>query len=157
MNKIWHVGIAAPDLDQTMSRLGDLFEVTWRPVVTRSRTIKDEGGSSFDVDCHVTFSVGGPFAVEVWQAIPGTPLATPESGWLHHLGYWVDDYPVEKRRLDSLGLVPFLIYEPTLLLSRDPGNICVEPCDLQRDQPYLRDLYPADSEFFGEPLLPAQA
>jgi hypothetical protein len=24
------------------------------------------------VECHVVFSLGGPFAVEVWQAIPGT-------------------------------------------------------------------------------------
>jgi hypothetical protein len=34
------------------------------------------------VDCHVRFSLGGPFAIEVWQAIPGTPLAVPESGYL---------------------------------------------------------------------------
>jgi catechol 2,3-dioxygenase-like lactoylglutathione lyase family enzyme len=156
MNKIWHVGFAAPDLDQAMSQLGELFELTWRPIVTRSMTIKDEGGHPFDVDCHVTFSLGGPFAVEVWQAIPDTPLATPQAGWLHHLGYWVEDYPAEGQRLDTLGFVPVLTSEPTLLLSRGPGNICVEPCDLGRDQPYLRDLYPVGSEFFGEPILPTR-
>jgi catechol 2,3-dioxygenase-like lactoylglutathione lyase family enzyme len=117
-------------------------------------TINDGSGHPFDVDCHVTFSLGGPFAVEVWQAIPGTPLATPQAGWLHHLGYWVDDYPAERRRLETLGFAPFLTSEPTLLLSRGPGNICVEPCDLGRDQPYLRDLYPVGSAFFGDPLLP---
>jgi hypothetical protein len=110
-------------------------ELTWRPIVTRSMTIKDEGGHPFEVDCHVTFSLSGPFAVEVWQAIPGTPLATPQAGWLHHLGYWVEDYPAEAQRLNTLGFVPFLTSEPTLLLSRGPGNICVEPCDLHRDQP----------------------
>ena len=157
MGSIWHIGIAVPDLEEGKAELGEVFGLQWRPARVRKLTLADAAGRPCEVECHVVFSLGGPFAVEVWQAIPGTPLATPESGWLHHLGYWVDDYPVEKRRLDSLGLVPFLIYEPTLLLSRDPGNICVEPCDLQRDQPYLRDLYPADSEFFGEPLLPAQA
>jgi hypothetical protein len=104
----------------------------------------------------VTFSLGGPFAVEVWQAIPDTPLATPQAGWLHHLGYWVEDYPAERQRLNTLGFVPVLTSEPTLLLSRGPGNIRVEPCDLRRDQPYLRDLYPTGSEFLGEPVLPGQ-
>jgi len=157
MSRIWHVGFAAPDLDQAMSQLGGLFELTWRPIVTRSVTIKDEGGHPFEVDCHVTFSLGGPFAVEVWQAIPGTPLATSPTGWLHHLGYWVEDYPAERQRLNTLGFVPVLTSEPTLLLSRGPGNIRVEPCDLRRDQPYLRDLYPPGSDFFGEPVFPAHA
>jgi hypothetical protein len=47
-----------------------------------------------------------------------------------------------------------LTCDPTLLISRGPGNILIEPCDLQRDQPYLRDLYPADSRLPGEPVLP---
>jgi hypothetical protein len=115
--------------------------------------LKDENGRPYDVDCHVTFSLGGPFAVEVWQAIPGTPLATPESGYLHHIGYWVGDYAAEKDRLSALGYPPFLTSDPTLLISRGPGNILVEPCDLQRDQPYLRDLYPAGAKFAGEPVL----
>jgi catechol 2,3-dioxygenase-like lactoylglutathione lyase family enzyme len=154
MNKIWHLGLAVPDLDQGMAEIGELFDLTWRPVVTRSMTMKDEHGRSHDVDCHVTFSLGGPFAVEIWQAIPGTPLATPEAGWFHHVGYWVDDHAAEKQRLNDLGFPPFLSSDPTLLISRGPGNLMVEPCDLQRDQPYLRDLYPAGSRFAGEPVLP---
>jgi hypothetical protein len=53
-----------------------------------------------------------------------------------------------------LGHLAFLSSDPTLLISRGPGNLLVEPCDLQRDQPYLRDLYPSDSPFAGEPVLP---
>jgi hypothetical protein len=155
MRKIFHIGLAVPDLDKGMAEIGDLFDLSWRPVITRSMTIKDGNNHPYDVDCHVTFSLGGPFAVEVWQAIPGTPLATPESGYFHHIGYWVDDYTAERERLGTLGYPPFLTSEPTLQLSRGPGNICVEPCDLQRDQPYLRDLYPAASEFAGEPVLPS--
>lgn len=89
-----------------------------------------------------------------WQAIPDTPLAMPVSGYVHHLGYWVDAYAAEKDRLRALGYPPFLTSDPTLLISRGPGNILIEPCDLQREQPYLRDLYPADSKFAGEPVLP---
>ena len=155
MNKIWHVGMAVPDLDRGLAEIGELFGVTWRPVVTRSMTIRGEIGRSHEVDVRVTFSVGSPFAVEVWQAIPDTPLAVPESGYLHHLGYWVDDYPGEKQRLDRLGYRAFLSSDPTLLISRGPGNLLIEPCDLQRDQPYLRDLYPPDSPFAGDPMLPS--
>jgi hypothetical protein len=154
MAKIWHIGLAVPDLDKGLAEIGELFDLTWRPVVTRSMTIKDGAGRPYEIDCLVTFSLGGPFAVEVWQSIPDTPLATPESGYFHHIGYWVDDYPAEKTRLSTLGYPPFLTSEPTLLLSRGPGNLCVEPCDLRRDQPYLRDLYPAESEFAGEPVFP---
>jgi catechol 2,3-dioxygenase-like lactoylglutathione lyase family enzyme len=154
MGKIWHVGLAVPDLERGMSEMGELFGLTWRSVVVRSMTIKDAEERAQNVDVHVTFSLGGPFAVELWQAIPGTPLATPEAGWFHHLGYWVDDHAAEKQRLSDLGHPPILSSEPTLLISRGPGNIPVEPCDLQRDQPYLRALYPTDSAYFGQPLLP---
>jgi hypothetical protein len=44
-----------------------------------------------------------PFAVEVWQAIPGTPLDMPQDGGVHHIGYWVDNLPAEANRLDVLG------------------------------------------------------
>ncbi|MFV8183428.1 VOC family protein [Streptomyces sp. AF1B] len=155
-NKIWHIGLAVPDLEKGMAEVAALFDLTWRPVVTRCMTIKDAQDRPYDVDCHVTFSLGGPFAVEVWQAIPGTPLATPEAGWLHHIGYWTADHAAERERLGALGHPPFLSSDPTLLIARGPGNLLVEPCDLQRDQPYLRDLYPPDSPFAGEPVLPGQ-
>lgn len=156
MSRLWHVGMAVPDLDRGKKEIGELFGLTWRPVVTRSMTITDADGREQAVDVQVTFSLGGPFAVELWQEIPGTPLATPEHGWFHHLGYWVPDHEAEKKRLGALGYPPLLSSEPALLLSRGPGNIVVEPCDLMRDQPYLRDLYPSDSPFFGEPHLEAR-
>jgi hypothetical protein len=154
MSNIWHIGLAVPDLDAGMDYVGDLFDLRWRPVVTRSLTIVDERGRRHDVDCDLTFSMDGPFAVELWQAIPGTPLATPESGWLHHIGYWVQDYRSEGPRLAELGFTPFLTSDSTLLLSRGPGNLRVEPCDLHRDRPYLRDLYPPNSDFASEPVFP---
>src|SRR5258708_22944390 len=114
MGKIWHIGMAVPDLEKGLKEIGELFDLTWRPIVTRSMTIKDGDGRSYDIDCRVTFSLGGPFAVEVWQAIPGTPLAMPESGYLHHIGYWVDDLAAESDRLDHLGYPPFLSSAPSL-------------------------------------------
>src|SRR5882757_747615 len=155
MSRIWHIGLAVPDLKQRIAEFGTLIELTWRPVVVRSLTMKDGHGRSHDVQCHVTFSLGDPFAVELWQAIPGTPLAMPQGGCFHHIGYWVDDHAAEKRRLAELGYGDFLRSDPGLLIAHGPGNVLVEPCDLQRDQPYLRDLYPPDSPFAGEPVLPS--
>src|SRR5258708_30028185 len=43
------------------------------------------------------------FAFEMWQAIPGTPLAAPQHSILHHIGYWVDDLAAERERLASNG------------------------------------------------------
>lgn len=143
MAKIWHIGIAVPDLPKAMAEVGALFDLTWRPVVVRSLTLTGGDGREYDVDVNVTFSRGGPFAVELWQSVPDTPLATPESGWFHHIGYWVDDFAKEGDRLGELGYAPVLTNGTNPLLNLGPGNIMVEPCDPHRDQPYLRDLYPA--------------
>lgn len=155
MAKIWHIGLAVPDLQKGMAEVGALFDLAWRPVVVRSLTLTGGDGREYDVDVNVTFSRSGPFAVELWQSIPDTPLATPESGWFHHIGYWVEDFAKEGDRLGELGYTPVLTNGTNPLLNLGPGNIMVEPCDLHRDQPYLRDLYPAGSPFAGEPEFPA--
>jgi hypothetical protein len=154
VSRIWHFGMAVPDLAAGMAEVGELFGLSWRPVVVRSLSLTGGDGRVYDVDVHVTFSLGGPFAVELWQSIPDTPLATPESGWFHHVGYWVDDFGQEAERLAGLGYPSVLANGSLPLLNRGPGGLVVEPCNLGRDQPYLRDLYPPDSPFAGEPELP---
>lgn len=151
MSKLWHIGLAVPDLERAMAEVGALFDLAWRPVLTHSLTVKDGEGRAFDIDLPVTFSVGGPFAIEVFHAVPGTPLATPASGWLHHVGYWVDDYPAERERLARLGYPTVASSGPNQHVARGPGNLQVEPCSLHFDMPHLRDLYPPDSPFFGDP------
>ena len=101
MGSIWHIGIAVPDLEEGKEELGDVFGLRWRPARVRKLTLADLAGQSYEVECHVVFSLGGPFAVEVWQAIPGTPLEMPRTGGGHHIGYWVDDLAAEAKRLDS--------------------------------------------------------
>ena len=153
MARIWHIGMAVPDLDAGLAEIGELFGLDWRPVVTRSMTIKDAVGQAYDIDCQVTFSRGGPFAVEVWQAIPGTPLDVPEAGGVHHIGYWVDDPAAEAKRLGALGYPGYATAGTTPLLNRGPAGTLIELCDLHSDRPSLRDLYPPGCEFAGEPLL----
>jgi hypothetical protein len=146
----WHIGLAVPDLDEGMRSVGAAFDISFRPVHERTTTIVDESGKSHDVVCRFTFSSTAPFSIEMWQAIPGSPLAAPETGWLHHVGYWVADLGKESERLEAAGFGCFMS-GPSLAIHRGPGGLMLEPCDLQRDRPFLRDLFPADSPFHGEP------
>ncbi|MGW4660663.1 hypothetical protein ACWEP2_41200, partial [Streptomyces sp. NPDC004279] len=61
MHRIWHVGLAVPDLTAATAELGELFDLTWRPPVARSLTIDVPGGV-----CR-----GGPLGVGVWVGLPG--------------------------------------------------------------------------------------
>jgi catechol 2,3-dioxygenase-like lactoylglutathione lyase family enzyme len=152
MHSIWHIGIAVPDLQKGQQELGEIFGLAWRPARVRELTLADAAGRQFDVECHVAFSLGGPFAVEVWQAIPGTPLDMPQAGGVHHIGYWVDDLATEAKRLDALGYPSYATAGVTPLLNRGPAGTLIELCDLHSDRPSLRDLFPPESEFAGQPL-----
>jgi catechol 2,3-dioxygenase-like lactoylglutathione lyase family enzyme len=153
MGSIWHIGIAVPDLAQGQEELGEVFGLRWRPASVRKLTLNDADGRTYEVECHVAFSLGGPFAVEVWQAIPGTPLDIPEAGGVHHIGYWVDDLAAETKRLGVLGYPSYATAGTTPLLNRGPAGTLIELCDLHSDRPSLRDLFPPGSEFAGEPDL----
>ena len=151
MSKIYHIGLAVPDLQHGMQQLGALFDLTWRPIVSFSAPMTGGDGRQLDITINFTFSRGGPFSLEVWQSIPDTPLATPESGWFHHIGYWVDDVAKERDRLNELGHPSVLNWGENLLVHRGPGHLMVEPVNSRQDWPYLRDLFPAGSPFAGEP------
>lgn len=150
MGSVWHIGLAVPDLTQGMEQLGTAFGVRWRPVHRREVSLEDELGIVHDVVCTFTFSVGNPFAFEIWEAIPGTPLATPEHSILHHIGYWVDDLPAESQRLESHAW-PCFVSGPSIAIHRGPGGLMLEPCDVRRDRPFLRDLFPPGSPHHGDP------
>ena len=153
MGSIWHIGIAVPDLEEGKEELGEVFGLRWRPARVRKLTLTDAAGRSYEVECHVVFSLGGPFAVEVWQAIPGTPLDMPRTGGVHHIGYWVDDLPAEAKRLDTLGYPRYASAGTMPLLNRGPAGTLIELCGLHSDRPSLRDLFPPGSDFVGEPPL----
>jgi catechol 2,3-dioxygenase-like lactoylglutathione lyase family enzyme len=151
MGSIWHIGIAVPGLAQGQEELGEVFGLRWRPARVRKLTLNDADGRTYEVECHVAFSLGGPFAVEVWQAIPGTPLDIPQAGGVHHIGYWVDDLAAETERLGVLGYPSYATAGTTPLLNRGPAGTLIELCDLHSDRPSLRDLFPPGSQFAGEP------
>ncbi|BCP15562.1 VOC family protein [Mycobacterium paraintracellulare] len=150
MNMPFHIGIAVPDLARGLEEFSDLFGVTWRPVQEVPLSLTDEHGHRHDVTMQVTFSLTSPFALELWEAIPGTPLAAPEGTFVHHLGYWTDNFESERQRLTDLGY-PAILTSPIGVIHRGPGGLGVEPEDVHREFPSLRDLYPLSSPFSGQP------
>jgi len=150
MGSIWHIAFAVPDLEQGMKEFGAAFGLDWRPVHRADAVLTDERGRDHEVTCTFTFSVGSPFAIEMWQAVPGTPLAAPGDTVLHHVGYWVEDLAAEAARLERRGW-PCFMTGHSVAVHRGPGGIMLEPCDVMRDRPFLRDLFPAGSRHHGAP------
>src|SRR4029077_1728017 len=98
----------------------------WRPARVRKLTLLDADGRLFAVECHVVFSLGGPFALEVWDAIPGPPLDVPAAGGVHHIGYWVDDLAAEAKRLDALGYPTHPPHRPTPRVNRGASGTLIQ-------------------------------
>lgn len=151
--RIWHIGVAVDDLERGKQEFADVFGLSWRPTRVRVLTLTDVRGADYEVECHVTFSQGGQFAVELWEAIPATPLAAPPGGGVHHIGYWVEDMAQENARLSALGFDPYATVGHRPLLNAGPSGTVVELCDLHSDRPQLRDLFPAGSNYAGPPVL----
>jgi catechol 2,3-dioxygenase-like lactoylglutathione lyase family enzyme len=145
--------VAVDDLETGKKEFTGVFGLSCRPTRVRVPTLADALGVDHDVECHVAFSQGGPFAVELWEAIPGTPLAAPPGGGVHHIGYWVDDMAKENARLSAPGFGPCATVGHRPLLNAGPSGTVVELCDLHSDRPQLRDLFPAGSQYAGPPVL----
>jgi hypothetical protein len=150
MPSLWHIAFAVPNLEQGMDEFGRAFDLEWRPVHHAVARVTDERGVEHEATCHFTFSVGGPPAIEMWEAVPGTPLDAPGDTVLHHIGYWVDDLAAEGRRLEDQGW-PCFMSAHSVAIHRGPGGILLEPCDVLRDRPFLRDLFPPGTPHHGEP------
>jgi hypothetical protein len=149
---LFHIGLAVPDLEKGMAEFGALFDLEWRPVRVAKVTLVDSTGRRSEAEVHVTFSIPGPFAIELWEAIPDTPLAMPEAGPLHHMGYWVDDLAAESERLEALGYPKVVSAGAIPLFHQGPRGMLIEPEDVRVDIPSLRDLYPPGSAHAGEPV-----
>lgn len=110
--------------------------------------MRDEHSIIHDVLCRVAFSHEGQPAIELFQAVPGTPLAAPADNAFHHVGCWVDDVDAEAGRFESLGWPCFASSDLTMHavvidIRRGPGGVLTELCDVHHDRPSLRDLLPS--------------
>jgi hypothetical protein len=78
-------------------------------------------------------------------------MASPFGLWKTDQVSVVATRGTEDKRLDQLGNPTFLSSGTTMLVKRGPRGPLPEPSDFHREQPYLRDLFPPDSKYIGEP------
>ena len=154
--KIWHIAFAVPNLEQAMVDFSAAFELTWRPIREVRLTLADEAGDRHEVLCRVTFSHQRGPAIELFEAVPGTPLAVRNGSSFHHLGGWVDDFEAEGERFERLGWPCFTsadlsMHSVAIDIRRGPHGLLAELCDVNEDRPSMRDLFPATSPHYRPP------
>jgi catechol 2,3-dioxygenase-like lactoylglutathione lyase family enzyme len=155
MARIFHIAFAVPDLEFAMLEIGAAMKVTWRTVYDFAGQLSDERGVEHDVRTRLTFSSLGPTVIELFEEVPGTPLASLDGGPFHHLGVWTDDFWLDSARLTDAGWPcrgksPERTKPVRAGFFRGPSDITVELCSTRVDRPHLRDLYPGDSPFHGQ-------
>jgi hypothetical protein len=154
MANYWHVAFAVPDLDAAMAEFGAALDLTWRPVRVVPMTMHDSTGALVEMDVKVTFTQVGNPAIEMFEAIPDSPLAAQGGSVFHHMGYWCDSLEAETARLESVGW-PSHGASPDdgshfpVRLFKGPLGVILEPCDVHDFRPSLRDLYPPGSPHAG--------
>ncbi len=102
--RLFHVGVRVPDLDQAMAELGETLSVTWATAQHyRAMTVWTPAGGTQTFDLQFTYSSEGPQHLELLQGEVGSPWDGSGEPGVHHLGVWVDDVVIETERCRSLG------------------------------------------------------
>jgi hypothetical protein len=101
-NPFFHVGFIVADLDAAMEEFKAALGVEWRaPIDARVPFLGPDGVVESNV--YSVYSAGGPPAIELVQAVPGTPLAGNGGVSFHHLGFWTDRLASSAQELDAHG------------------------------------------------------
>jgi hypothetical protein len=150
MYRYHHIALAVPQLEAGMAEIGEAMGLAWRPIQQTDTTVRDSAGTVHPAPVRVTYSKGSAPAVEVFEAISGTPLDAPVGSPFHHVGVWVDDLAAESARLEAAGWSYFAgTGVGRQSLYRGPTGLVLELCDVTCDRPWLCDLFPASSPHFG--------
>ena len=151
MLSFYHVGLAVPDLDESMGLLNELFGLRWREIREELLEVLDEHDQVQRFTTRRTYSVGGPPAIEVIQQLPGTPFAAAHSTAVHHLGFWTDELAAQSVRLSEMGWQRVGTSaggngQPArFALHRSPVGTLIELIDSNFDRPWVCDLFPKNS------------
>ena len=92
-----HVGIVVPDLEAAMADLAAQLRFDFAIVFDDDLEVREPPDADRAIHLRIAYSPQRP-ALELIQAVPGTPWAPARVG-LHHLAYFVDDLPAESGRL----------------------------------------------------------
>ena len=102
-SRLFHVGVRVPDLERSMTELGQALGVGWAAVMEREQSLWTPIEGSTAVPLRFTYSCEGPQHIELLQGPPGSPWYGDDLPGLHHVGIWSDDVPAEVERLVGAG------------------------------------------------------
>ncbi len=144
----WHVAFAVADVEAAMADLGPALRLDWRPVKRWTGTMRDAGGRTHAIRTRITYSATSPLAIELFEDVPGSPLARRGGNPFHHIGFWTDDPAAERRRLADAGWpcagsAAEADGPVRSLFSGSDLGVWIEACNVAVDRRGLRDLYPA--------------
>ena len=77
MHRYHHIALAVPRLEVGMDEVGAALGLSWRPIQQFDTTVRDQDEAVHPASVRVTYSSGGPPAIELLECIPGTPLHAP--------------------------------------------------------------------------------
>lgn len=144
--RVFHVGFVVPRIEEAMDQFGEALGLRWRPVF---EGMFQSGDRRFPV--RSVYTIEGPPAVELLEAVPGTVLDSQRGGVeFHHLGWWVDDLAGEAAHLEAQGwpieggMVGRDGAPRRVAMHRSPWEFCIELLDLGLDWELIKDLYPPD-------------
>src|SRR5579863_4441636 len=99
---MYHTGIIVDDLEKAMTSYSAALGLTWAEPIPSSGHLKTRKGMLPRLQWF-TYSMEGDHRIELVEVIDNTAWATCSKPRLDHMGYWVDDFASEFRRLESLG------------------------------------------------------
>jgi catechol 2,3-dioxygenase-like lactoylglutathione lyase family enzyme len=120
-----HLGIVVDDIEEGMLEFGKAYRTDWLRTYEGSSVTFLSPGGPVDVGLKVSFSTQGPVRVELIEAVAGSIWEPAGRSYLHHIGYWVDDFDEAAERLSTAGM--------ELRLTRVGGSV-----DVARGFAYFR-------------------
>jgi len=99
-----HLCLVVPDRERAITELVPVYGEFVRLAPREGGTHITVGGARMTVRLTVAWSLAGPVHLELIEALPGTVWQPRPTGYLHHLGYRVDDLEAASARLVAAGM-----------------------------------------------------
>jgi hypothetical protein len=139
---VWHVAFTVSKLEEAMDDLRKAIGAGWGPVHELEARMNDGQGGRQRFRARVVFSTCEPCAIELLEAVPGTPLAQRGRNPFHHVGYWTDDIAAERAELNQLGWVRTGAAADRMSVHVGRARIVIEACNVRFQRPGLEVYYP---------------
>lgn len=142
---VWHVAFTVSRLEEAMDDLHKAIGAGWGAIHEFEAEMIDGQGGRHNFPARVVFSTCEPCAIELFEAVPGTPLAQRGRNPFHHVGYWTDDIVGERAELDRLGWACAGATADRISVHVGRARIAIEACNVRVQRPGL-EVYYTDSQ-----------